>query len=332
MKEPAFSVYQEYKQRRLELQEVQTGLLRKLKDYARGNGSAEQIRSLTDSIKEVSGIRESLRTPVHPLGFASDDSLIAFFIHILFLGILFLLSDRRRDKLNLATTLLIALALYLLFGWTNWVRNFVFNNYSLLGDSQGRTVFASVHWDIDPAGFLLQETRIVSMFLLDAILWQLWITHWRYVTKETSDWSSKIINLDAFGERANSLNSEFNRWQCHSLLLIGAFLPWTWFFWRKFAVQGDVRYISATIVMHIIWAISWLLLSLPVIELWGRWSDYRLKALGSVFGKERDDPDAERTVQLFIEAAPVNSLKIFGTGAATVASMLLPMAHTLFRG
>jgi hypothetical protein len=57
MKEPAFSVNQEYKQRRLDLQEVQTGLLIKLKDYARGNGSAEQIRSLTDSIE---GTEDSL--------------------------------------------------------------------------------------------------------------------------------------------------------------------------------------------------------------------------------------------------------------------------------
>jgi hypothetical protein len=31
------------------------------------------------------------------------------------------------------------------------------------------------------------------------------------------------------------------------------------------------------------------------------------------------------------EAAPVNSLKIFGTGLAGIASMLLPLVHVVFK-
>jgi hypothetical protein len=64
------------------------------------------------------------------------------------------------------------------------------------------------------------------------------------------------------------------------------------------------RYNLTAIVMHIVWLVSWFFLSLPVIWIWRQWSGYRQKALSSVFGKERDDPDAERVLQLFTEAAP----------------------------
>jgi hypothetical protein len=331
MKEPALSAYKEYQKQRGEINEIEARLVEKLEAGAQGNAAGEEMRSLADSLKEVSGFRESLHPPVHPLGFSSDDSLIVFFVHFVFLGILYLLSARHGNRPDIATTLSIGLAIYLLFGWPNLLRNFVFTTYSPSGSATGRTVFASLHWDIDRSGFLLQEARVLSMFLFDAVLWQLWMEHLRDVTEKTRDWSFSA-KLDDFGARASLLNTEFNRWQSHSLLLIGAFLPWTWFFWRKFSVQGDARYISTTVVMHIIWAISWLLLSLPTLETWRRWSDYRLKALNSIVRKETDDAEAERTLKLFIEASPVNSLKIFGTGAAGLASMLLPLAHVFFKG
>jgi hypothetical protein len=324
---PAANAYQKYIQERNDLDQFEAQLLKDTKTLK----SPEEARALTEALKNVPLIRQSLRSPIFPTAFFSDEAAFVFFLHFLFLGTLYLLAADDRPNLSIRVTLVLGFAIYLAFTWPNWFRNFLMTEYFPDSPTPGRTVFAWVHWDIDHLGFLLQEARVLSMFLFDAVLWQVWVLHALRINEVIKNWSDSPPRLDAFADRALILSREFNRWQYQSLLLIGAFLPWTWFFWRKVYEQDDIRYIITAIVLHVVWAVSWFCLSLPVLWLWKQWSEYKQKALNSVFGRPYEDPDAERVLDLFKDAAPVSTLNVFGAGATVVASMLLPFVHVFFK-
>lgn len=323
--------YQKYLLRRQALDDIEAQSIERLKHASDATKPFGEVQNLTDILRAISNAKQVIRAPIHPTGFLSDEAGYVFFIHFIFLGILYLLSMPERPRISIRLALLFGLAIYTLFAWPNWLRNFILNEYFPNDPTPGRTVYAWVHWDIDPLGFSLQEARIFSMFLFDAVLWQIWISHSTWIDESARDWSAYRVKLDAFADRALLLTHEFYRWQNQSFLLICAFLPWTWFFWRKVYEQNDLRYTITAVSIHVVWAVSWFILSMSTIRIWRKWSDYRQKALNSVLGRARDDPDAERIMELFKDAAPVPALNVFGAGATVVISMLLPLLHVFFK-
>jgi len=279
---------------------------------------------------QVSAAQESLRPPIYPEGFSSDVTSIVFFFFFFCTGMLCLVNRRYRDEVTFRNTLVLGVISYAGFNWTNWVRNAYMRKHFAIGLTHGRTVFAWPHWDINKLSFFLQEARALSMFLLLAFLWQAWIAAFRESVELTEKWTSQAT-IDNFGERAGLLSDRFSEWQCQSVLLVVAFLPWSLFYWRSVSDLGDTRYIMAGILLHIVWVTTWLILSLSLLQVWRQWSNYRLQVLSSLAGTQESSDQAERTIKILLEATPVSSLKIFGAGSVIVSSLLIPLLNVLFR-
>jgi hypothetical protein len=191
---------------------------------------------------------------------------------------------------------------------------------------KARTVFASQHWDIDHAGFILQEIVFVMILLL-SVLWQRWSLYAAEVNANTRAMASKPIQIDKSAERSLTVSDQVSRWQSHSLLLTVAFLPWTWFFWHQVTDLGDSRYIYTAVLIHVMWGITWYFMSLPLFYSWQAWSQYRLLAIGSVFRQAKDEGDL--SLAIFREIQPISHLQFAGTGIAAIASFLLPLIQLI---
>jgi hypothetical protein len=260
-----------------------------------------------------------------------DNVNTVFALYFIFTGTLYLISRQKFKNHEFKQILVTGFTIYLLVGWPNYFRNFAFTEYLPFDNSHGRTVYSYVHWDIDKFGFLLQEVRILSMFLLTAALWQVWINDFKAVRNYCKVWTEKPVVLEMLGERAGALNEEFSRWQIHSLLLVGGFLCWTYFFWNSVSDLGDTRYVFTAIFIHVVWALSWILLSLPLLEMGKMWSRYRSNALNSLVGRESSSAFSESSFRLFLEATPISSFSIFTASAAALGSFLLPIVQLFFR-
>jgi len=200
-----------------------------------GNGrptsqSVESVKALLDVQKQIQGTKGALRAEIHPFGFFGDNVNTVFVLYFILTGTLYLISPRYTKYPNLKGIFITGVTTYFLVGWPNYFRNFAFTEYLPLDFAHGRTVYSYVHWDIDKYGFLLQEVRILSMFLLSAALWQIWIKDFKTVRDFVKAWSDQPVDVEMFSERAGALGEEFSRWQVHSLLLVGGFLCWTYFF------------------------------------------------------------------------------------------------------
>lgn len=169
------------------------------------------------------------------------------------------------------------------------------------------------------------------MFLAYAILWQLWVAHFEHIRDITKGWSVEPIVVTKFAERSSIAAVEFGRWQVSSLLLAGAFMPWTYVYWESISSWGDLRYIFSAIAIHLAWGVSWLLLSLPLIRVWRQWVEFRIRALNSSFGKPAEDADAERILRLFIDASPLSTVQIVGASAGAFVSFMLPIAQLFLK-
>src|SRR5205823_1763715 len=138
-----------------------------------------------------------------------------------------------------------------------------------------------------------------------------------------SEWISEPAQIAKCAERAVGVSDQVSRWQSHSLLLMVAFLPWSWFFWWSVTDLGDSRYIYTAILIHALWGISWLLLSLPLLYSWRAWSEYRLRLIGSTLGQSKDE--ADRSITVLREIQPISHLQLAAGSIATMVSFLLPL-------
>jgi hypothetical protein len=285
--------------------EANKKLSQRLHEWATRDEPTLDLKTIVDMKEQIQRQQRALRPKVFLFGFFNDDVTPILFLHFLFLGTLYLSAPRHPNSIKWSRTLVIASITYLLFDWPNYFRNFLFNKYLPNYPSHGRTVFASVQWDIDSTGFFLQEARIVSMFVAYAILWQLWFAHFEHIRDITKEWSVEPIVVTKFAERSSIATVEFGRWQVSSLLLAGAFMPWTYVYWESISSWGDLLYIFSAIAIHLAWGVSWLFLSLPLIRVWRQWVEFRFQALNSSLGKSAED--AERISRVFIDASPLST-------------------------
>jgi hypothetical protein len=202
--------------------------------------------------------------------------------------------------------------------FTNWLRNFAFYD-------EGRTIFSYVNYDISPLSFILQELRAIVMALLISVLWQQWMIYYGEVKQQFSRWEGKSSGLADISKRSHLVADMFNRWQLNSVLVVGAFLPWTFFYWQNTVALGDSRYVVAALAMHFYWAMSWVLISAPLIYTFHKWSLLKSEVLALASDNPDDSKNVDRRISFVRETNPLSSLQIVGAGVASVVSFLLPL-------
>ncbi|HEV3485776.1 MAG TPA: hypothetical protein VG106_10235, partial [Vicinamibacterales bacterium] len=245
---------------------------------------------------------------------------------------------RDRNRRPWLTPLLVtvfALLIDLVYQWPTWVRN-------ALPKDPERKVFAYPNLDIHQASFWTQETIVFGFAALLALLWLQWTDYYaftarlterqeRSIQKERSDnaRSKKTLALALDSRLVNDLSSMFGEWQVRSLILALGFVFFTNFFWTLVARNGDQRYLVSAVLVHVLWAISWCAISIPLIARWRYWLTVKRRALVDLALYDRPGEEATKK-EIITSTRPFSELGFSLAGAASFASFILPIVKVFF--
>jgi hypothetical protein len=174
----------------------------------------------------------------------------------------------------------------------------------------------------------MQEINTLIWLLLVISLWHNWFVIFKTRARELqvdSDTSPDMKSL-------TRLSETFLHWQISSVVLALGFMVFTGVFWDLVIVNRDRRYLIPAVVVHLIWALSWMLLTLPLFVTWQDFSRKKMRALlgltkdgtGGADGKVTDTEALEKL-------SPVALWNGFGSALTAVLSFLFPIVHALLK-
>lgn len=179
-------------------------------------------------------------------------------------------------------------------------------------DDPKRTVISYVNLDISRFSFVLQEARILGIFLLLSVIWYKWNTYaksWRTMWRcdleyarrcaeprgsvasasaaVTEHLPGKLIYKEAaadrlvqrFLKRPRTVSHVFLHWQVVSFCIGLALLPWTYEYWLDIVRHGDSRYVNSAATMHAACAMTWFIVTIPLWKAMQVWSRLRERLL-----------------------------------------------------
>jgi hypothetical protein len=192
-------------------------------------------------------------------------------------------------------------------------------------------IYADANFDVSRAIFSVQEFLALLNTVLLVILWQLWMFHLQERRTE------RIFNGETPLQRAFDyrgiacLGRTFVHWQICSLVLAAAFFPYTHFFWGYIFRAGDSRYIVHALIVHAVWLVSWILLSLPLVVTWLQWREVRARCLEALVSESSlGRTQIDETVSKLLSDDPVPGWNVVGSVGAGIALFVGPVVHTMF--
>jgi hypothetical protein len=221
--------------------------------------------------------------------------------------------------------LLLTVSIVILYRWPTWWRN------TLLGQEK-RILYGNSNFDVDPFGFVVQESLGAIVAFLVAIVWLQWSVYYRQIMARLSS----MPNEEPIGEALNPEISEefshmFLHWQIASILLTLSFLWYTVFFWQTVIVYRDWRYVLHAVIVHSMWVVTWIIISLPLLMTSYQWHKVRARAMAALAKAnlpEGYDPD--RLVVALDKLQPISTWNIAGSSIAVVVSLLVPFMKNFF--
>jgi len=191
-------------------------------------------------------------------------------------------------------------------------------NYDL-----GRRTYSFYDFDINlPAFFFCQFEFFVIGFMLGCI-WLSWghcLRTWQ--THFETPPARKPKDLMPIQTRVEEVTRLFQEWQGNSLLLAGAFLPWSYFDWiyTHFSEGSDTRYAYMALIDHLVWIGTWFLISLPLIEALTQWQKFKTQIFFAIHSGH-----SQIDAKLLAELDPVSPAQRLAAIIAAVASFILPI-------
>jgi hypothetical protein len=176
---------------------------------------------------------------------------------------------------------------------------------------------------------VLQDVRTLILAILVAILWNQWMQYHDDVRQQVSSWKPTTKSLEPMAMHARTVSVLFNRWQLISVIIVGAFLPWTVFYWINVMTFGDSRYVVAAFTIHLHWAITWILVSAPLIHTFYAWTNLKSEALALVASSTDDSKEVDRKLAYITQSNPLTNLQIIGAGVVSIFSFLLPIINLI---
>jgi hypothetical protein len=211
----------------------------------------------------------------------------------------------------------LAVWIYLLKATPQFSRNFWFNT-----TDYGRTVFAYPNADIDSCSFWIQESISFIGILFLAVLWRQWVTFFEEQLRIVQGRDGDAVQLAFNTSRVNGLSNAYVHWQIASLLLALPFFLTTLFYWPVVFHHRDLRYVPSALISHVLWAVSWVFISLPLAVDWHSWSQQRSAAIAALrSGSNSGDLAALKELQ------PVSLVNLVGTGIGAVVGFVFPLLN-----
>lgn len=292
-----------------------------LDSYLIENPSARTPEAL--AIREALNAKLRQEPPLTPVAFFPNSQTFTWPILYAALGVIVLIfrprlkAPRSQSRLPI---LICGLAIFVFYDWPLWVRNFVLSN-------RGRRVYAYTNADIYWPSFVMQEITILIFCMLLAALWCHWSNFFIQRQLELQeelrhDRSAVEIFLDS--NTTDRLSATFRQWQACSLLLVAGFLFATNFYWTIEVNSADSRYQASAIAIHVLWGLSWIVLSAPLFATWRHWERIKFAALATLISQGRPEETAALGA-ILSETRPLNSVAVLVSTLGSVASFLFPI-------
>jgi hypothetical protein len=255
--------------------------------------------------------------------FFLNDLMVAWSAMYIALGtVLFVLIpkvDGRHHPMSWRIALAV-MAIYPIYQGPVWLRNFVLNN-------EQRRVYSFANYDICHASFWMQEINTAIWLVLIAILWQRWFQIYKHRNSELARDADATPNLKSI----TRLSDTFLHWQVTSVILALGFMVFTGVFWDLVIVNGDRRYLIPAVVVHVIWALSWMLSTLPLFVTWQDFSRKKMRAMLSKPQGEVDGKDSATDSEALEKLSPVALWNGFGSALTALLSFVFPIIHALIK-
>jgi hypothetical protein len=275
------------------------------------------VRVLVTAQQEYVGL--SVPPPITVSGFSGNLFLDILFLSYITLGALLSIAGvRMRTKFDFWWVFRFGTLIYVLFMWSNWLRNSVSTEYE-----RGRRFYTFTNWDMSSASFLLQEARLFVLFILVAMLWDLYRKQHAHIVQSQLRDEPAALSLRELVERGQEYTEMLLAWQVSSLLVLALLLPWSYRYWQTLASYKDFRYLPAALAIHLIWLATWCFVSLPLLAAGRWWARGRLDAQMSAVSSEDD-----RRV-IFDAVRGTSEWQVLAAGLTGVGSLIAALIKVL---
>jgi hypothetical protein len=227
--------------------------------------------------------------------------------------------------ITLKRALLLAGIIVLVYRWPTWFRNTPYGQ-------EGRISYGSNNIDVDPLGFFVQESLGFMVALLVAVTFLKWFAYYFQVKAVLASVQDKdpITELLKPG-LSERLAHMFLHWQISSILLTLGFVWYTIFFWQMVIVYKDMRYTPHAVIVHSMWIMAWIAISLPLLITSYHWYRVRGRAMAALVKSEvKSDCDPDRAAAALDRLQPVSSWNVAASSVAVVGSLLAPFIKHFF--
>ncbi len=292
---------------------------------------ADQITSLLELRRDIEKRKKESIPPVSIIPFYLNPQMLLWPAIYTSLGWMVTAFRPNRDfsaiRDRTRSWLILTSMIYILYEWPLWMRN-------LIVYKEGRTVFAYPNLDIHIYSFLGQEGIILGFCALLSALWLQWINAFNDTTEQTRALAADSTYYVACADTLDGLSRAFLMWQFLSVVLASGFLFFTNFFWELVAKYHDQRYLVSAILSHFLWAVSWLMISLPLLVRWRIWVQAKNSVLAEMidsrpyhtrFRRQSGGMDINSRISLISNLKPLSGLGVSVSGLTAAISFILPL-------
>lgn len=283
----------------------------------------EILTKLIDSRERIMSNLKNLQPPLYCRGFYNFNGLITLWPSLyFFLSCLLFLSSPKPSRVNFKKVFLIAILLHPIYRWTTWYRN-------LFPNDDIRKIYSINNFDISPVNFWVQEFMALLILTLISFIIYYWVEYFEFRQRELK--FEKDIPFDEFSNPSiqNRLSFTFFQWQVASVLLCLAFFSYTKYFWDVVFVSNDKRFIFHAIIMHLIWAIVWIIISLPLIITQFDWFKIKQDLILNSINSDKL-VNFEKSISLTKEIEPIGFWNLGISGMASIVSFFYPILNNFF--
>jgi len=230
------------------------------------------------------------------------------------------INPAKTNKMEWRNATIRGIGLFLLFGWPNWLRH-------LQSMTDDRVVFSWAQPDVSWMSSLMQEFRFLVWCILICRSWAVWLEIARGEMAAVPA-SGDRFELVEYLESMEHANARFHRWQVDSFVVGVIFLPITYHFWRIVVKAGDVRYLDSAVVFQLLWGLTWLITTLPLVHSLARCSAQRMALTVQAMDSKR--PIADEVLRRMMEMKPLDQSKVLASLTAALLSFVLPLLQIIF--
>jgi hypothetical protein len=208
-----------------------------------------------------------------------------------------------------------------LFASIRWLRVYRLMPHALAG----RVLFSYANHDISLRGTLFNDLTFLIIAHLLVLIWARWLRYATWLKLDVKPISASPWTADGEQSIADYVDETFKRlthayahWKVTSLLIGLPFIYMTVIYWNIIWGIGDRNYLASAVAVHALWAITWIIISIPLMRAWRSW-----RSLVEELAIRRHD----KMHSIASALHPVGMWSLVGLSLSGFAAFVTPIVH-----